>query len=253
VAWDDPRQRWSDFDAVVVRSTWDAVDRPEEYLAWAKFVDGETILINPRAAIAGTLDKHFLSDLAAAGVKLPRTTFVAGNDGWQPPNGDFVVKPAISGGGRETALYREAELDDARRHVDRLLGQGRDVIVQEHLAAVHSRGEIKLVLIGGRFSHAIRTGPLLRHGAGVLDRPWEVPTGAEPITPTAAELAFAEDVVRQLESHLSTSLAYARIDVVSRSADDVVLMEAEVIDPSLSLWASASAPSLLASSIASRL
>ena len=253
VAWDDPRQRWSDYDAVIVRSTWDSVDRPDEYLAWASGVHDETLLINPFAAIARTLDKRFLLDLSAADVRLPDTTFVSDDGTWEPPTGDFVVKPTISGGGRETALYRHSELEEARRHVDRLLAQGRGVIIQEHLDAVHARGEIKLVFIDAEFSHAIRSGPLLRHGTGVLDRPWEVPTGAEPIEATPAELDFATAALQTLESHLTTRLAYARVDVVSRSSDDVALMEVEAIDPALSLWASARAPARLAAAIVARL
>lgn len=246
VSWDDDRQRWSDFDAVVIRSTWDSVDRPEEYCAWARDVESHTILVNPAAAVEATMDKVFMRSLSDAGVRLPPTTFVMPGEAWEPPAGDFVVKPTVSAGGRETALYGLDEHFGARAHVARLHERGTGVMVQEHLPAVNGRGEIKHVFIGSVFSHAIRSGPLLRHGAGVLERPWEVPVGATPIEPTTEELTVASAALRLLEAELGLELTYARVDVVSRATEDVVLMEIEVIDPSLSLWASNTAADHLA-------
>ena len=38
IAWDAPGTDWSAFDAVVIRSTWDYTNRPEEFLAWVEGV-----------------------------------------------------------------------------------------------------------------------------------------------------------------------------------------------------------------------
>jgi len=250
VSWDDDRQRWDSFDAVVISSTWDAVDRPADYIEWVRVVHGSSPLLNAAVIVEATLDKRFLGALPHAETLLPKTSFVMPGDGWDPPSETFVVKPMISGGGRETAMYGVDELQAARDHVGRLHDRGTGVIVQEHVAAIEGRGEIKHVFIGGRFSHAIRTGPLLRPGVGVLERPWEVPTGADPVQPTEAELDFATAALDALQAGFEEPIVYARVDVVSRSREDVVLMEIEAIDPSLSLWASADAPAQLAREIA---
>lgn len=250
VSWDDDRQRWDSFDAVVISSTWDSVDRPADYLEWVRAVHRSSTLLNAASIVEATLDKRFLGSLPHSEALLPRTSFVMPGDGWNPPSETFVVKPTISGGGRETAMYRIEELQAARDHVDRLHERGAGVIVQEHVAAIEGRGEIKHVFIGGQFSHAIRTGPLLRPGVGVLERPWEVPTGADPVQPTEAELDFATGALHALQAVLDEPLVYARVDVVSRRPTDVVLMEIETIDPSLTLWAAPDAPAQLAREIA---
>ena len=38
LAWDDPTVGWSRFDAVLLRSTWDYIDRLPEFLAWCERV-----------------------------------------------------------------------------------------------------------------------------------------------------------------------------------------------------------------------
>jgi hypothetical protein len=40
VSWDDPSIQWEQFSHVVISSTWDSVDRPGEYLTWARHVAG---------------------------------------------------------------------------------------------------------------------------------------------------------------------------------------------------------------------
>lgn len=251
VAWDDPRTDWSQFSCVLIRSTWDSVDRPAEYLAWVQLVASMTVLVNPLAVIATTLDKRYLTALSRRGVAIPNTDFLEaeGELRWMAPSEEFVIKPAISGGGRETALYRAGDQAGACAHVRRLHGRGLAVIVQEHVPQVRLRGEIKLIFINGSFTHAIRTEALLNADVGVLERPWEVPTNPTMVRPTAAELAFAAHALHQVEELCGARTSYARVDVVSRSPDDVVLMEVELIDPSLSLWANSDAATQLAATV----
>ncbi len=47
VVWDDPRVDWSSFDAAVVRSTWDYIERRDEFVAWAHRAGAATRLFNP--------------------------------------------------------------------------------------------------------------------------------------------------------------------------------------------------------------
>lgn len=248
VSWDDETKDWSAFDLVVVRSTWDSVDRPEEYLAWTRRVESCTTLANPAATIEWNLDKRYIGDLASRGIAVPRTTFVAPGESWAPPCDRFVVKPSISAGGRETALYDVGGVDDARAHVDRLHGQGATAMVQEHLPGVEERGEVKQVFIGGGFSHAFRVDPLLAAGAGVIDRPWEVPTHPSVIRPTSAEAALAAAVMEIV----GRDLLYARVDVTTDAGGRAVVLEVELIDPALALWADAAAAKRLASTISKR-
>ncbi|MGH9095526.1 MAG: hypothetical protein ACRDXE_10230 [Acidimicrobiales bacterium] len=77
-------------------STWDSVDRPAEYLGWARSVAGVSRLINPTEVLDWDLDKVYLRELEAAGVPVIPTTWVAPGDAWEPPErSEFVVKPSV--------------------------------------------------------------------------------------------------------------------------------------------------------------
>ena len=72
-AWDDPAVDWAAFDLVVVRSTWDYTLDRTAFLAWAAAVPR---LLNPLPVLTWNTDKHYLRDLAAAGVPVVPTAFV---------------------------------------------------------------------------------------------------------------------------------------------------------------------------------
>jgi hypothetical protein len=63
----------------VVRSCWDYVPRRAEFLAWAQRVPR---LANPAEVLAWNTDKRYLRELAAAGVPVVPTTWVAPGRAW---------------------------------------------------------------------------------------------------------------------------------------------------------------------------
>jgi hypothetical protein len=155
LAWDDPSVVWEEFARVLISSTWDSVDRPGEYLAWVGRAGRRTRLINDPAFIEWTLDKRYLKDLEAAGVPVIPTTWVGPDDRWEPPGGsEFVVKPSVSAGGRDTARYPAGDRR-AIEHVSSLVAAGQTVMVQDYLETIDLDGELDAVFIGGAFSHAV--------------------------------------------------------------------------------------------------
>ena len=235
VAWDDDRVDWGRFDVAVIRSTWSSVDHPDAYLRWVRAAGAVTRLVNPAEAVAWNLDKRYLRALEARGVPVVPTAWVQTADEWDPPGSEFVVKPSVSGGGRETARYCPDEAAAAGEHVHRLLGRGLAVMVQPYLAAVERQGETKLIFIAGAFSHAVRAGAQLAAGRGVLERAWEHLAPVAPTLPTPARLEAAERVLAAVDAELGLPLAYARVDLVPGAAGEPLLSEVELIDPSLFL------------------
>src|SRR3712207_2947608 len=75
LVWDEPAVDCGSYDLVVVRSTWDYTRRRERFLEWADSV-GERLRNSP-ATVRWNSDKRYLADLAAAGLPVPRTRFVA--------------------------------------------------------------------------------------------------------------------------------------------------------------------------------
>ena len=252
VAWDDDTVDWGGVDAAVVRSTWDSVDRPREFLDWARRATAQTLLLNPVAAMAWNLDKTYLRELHDRGVPIVPTTWVTDDARWTPPATEFVVKPSVSAGGRETARYQPDDADQARRHVRRLLAAGHTVMVQPYVASVDEFGEAKLVHVDGALSHTVRVGALLEPGAGVVERPWDREVSVESITPTPTELDAAEAVLAAALAVLGVPLLYARVDLVTAPNGAHWLAELELVDPMLFLGRSGPAAHRLAAAIVAR-
>ena len=159
--WDDPGVHWAGFDLAVIRSCWDYVPRRGEFVAWASRVKR---LANPAEVIAWNTDKRYLADLADGGVPVVPTTWVHPEEDWEPAEGEWVIKPAVSISSRDTGRYRMADPEHRRlagEHVRRLQGEGRVVMVQPYLRRIEDDGETSLVYLGGEFSHAIRKGAML--------------------------------------------------------------------------------------------
>ena len=235
IAWDDEGADWGQFDVAVIRSTWDSVNRPRQYLGWARRTARATRLMNPVAALEWNMDKTYMRKLEARGIPIPPTEWLVDADAWVPPAHEIVVKPSISGGGRQTARYRPHEGAEAMAHVRRLLGSAQTVMVQPYISSVDIEGEAKLVFVEGELSHAVRVGPLLDAGEGVLERPWEKFVPMEPMEPTPVQLRAARDVLAAVQAEVPTALLYARVDLVTAPTGQPLLSEIELVDPSLLL------------------
>ena len=243
--WDDPDVEWAGYDLVVIRATWDYTARRDEFLAWTERVPR---LLNPPDVISWNTDKRYLRDLPHA----VETDFVLPGDVWTPSHdGEFVVKPTVSAGSRDTARYMPEDQDRARTHVASLLDAGRTVMIQPYLGAVDDYGETALIYFDGVFSHAIRKGQLLQPGGD--------PSGAlyveEPITPrtpSAAEHEVADAVLGALPWPRE-ALLYARVDVIPGPDGAPQLVELELTEPSLFFSHASGAAERLAERIVRRL
>jgi O-ureido-D-serine cyclo-ligase len=244
LAWDDPTVSWGRFDAVLLRSTWDYTERLPEFLAWCERVDQVTTLLNPLPVLRWNTDKHYLADLAAAGVPVVASTFVEPNAEPLPAlqaflaahadAAEFVVKPAVGAGSRDTQRYQRDQEFAAANHVARLLEAGRSVLLQPYLASVDTDGETALLYFDGSFSHAIRKGPLLRPDEGPTSHLFAA-EAITPRTPGADEHAVAEAVLAAMTAHLQLAapLPYARIDLIRDANGQPRLLELELAEPSL--------------------
>ena len=230
LAWDDPEIDRADL--VILRATWDYVDRLDEFLAWTKRVPN---LLNAPEVVAWNTDKRYLVHLDAAGVPTVPSRFFAPGERLRVPAGEVVVKPAVGAG--SVGAQRFTDGDAAHEHAAALQSEGRTVLVQAYDARI-ADGETALVFIEGRQSHAFTKGPLLP------------PPGARPELDESG--TYAEETLRPAEpdfelwdvghaalaaaaSHLGIApeeFLYARVDVIG-GPDDPRLLEFELIEPSL--------------------
>lgn len=254
VRWDDPAVDWAGYDLAVIRSTWDYVSRRDQFVEWARRVPR---LVNPADIVEWNTDKRYLSDLAAAGVPVTPTSYVAPGSSWSPPaTGTWVVKPTISAGSQDTGRYAlPSEQALAVAHVERLTAAGRTAMIQPYLAAVDSAGETAVLCTPDAdgsltYSHAIRKGAMLTGpDVGAIDPGSEKIT---PRTPSAAELAVAAQALAAIPGG-SKRLLYARVDMIPGPDGEPLVVELELTEPSLFLRGNPAAAERLADAILTRL
>ncbi|MDT7578800.1 MAG: hypothetical protein QOK35_60 [Pseudonocardiales bacterium] len=232
VDWDDGDAAWSDYDRVVLRSTWDYPQRLADFLAWLDSVQDVTDVVNPAPMVRWNLDKHYLADLDRAGVPVIPTTFVERDGTASFPDGGFVVKPAVGAGSRDVASYGPDEHEAAAAHVERPQSRGESVLIQPLVESVPADGEWPLIFFGGGYSHAANKRVVLPRANEVDDLFVAEVNSAHSATPGQVETARAAlDVV---VGRFGVP-AYARVDLVRVGQDDHQVLEVELIEPSLFL------------------
>ena len=250
VDWHDAGIDWSEFSLALLRSTWDYVPRLTEFLGWAERVSALTTLLNPLPVLRWNTDKHYLADLAQAGIATVPSRFIEpggagaavladwldGDDAALAVAHEFVIKPAVGAGSRDAARYQQADRAAALEHANRLLQAGRSVLVQPYLGRVDRDGETALIYIEGEFSHAIRKGPLLAR----MSQPTRALFAAETISArqaSAAERELAERCLATLARLPAlrgcAPLLYARVDLLQDDHGQPRLLELELAEPSL--------------------
>ncbi|HEX7188927.1 MAG TPA: hypothetical protein VF423_11940 [Actinomycetes bacterium] len=237
--WTDLRIDWSTYDLVVVRATWDYVPRRDEYLAWADRVASVTRLANPAPVLAWNTDKTYLRALTAAGLPVVPTDWLDPGDAFVAPvQGEYVVKPAVSAGSKDTNRYVAGEHDElAVAHAAALLASGRTVMVQPYLHEIDTAGETALLYFAGELSHAIRKAPLLTAAMGPVEG-WFKKENIVAREPSEAERAAGEQVLDALAAVAPAAredLLYARVDLVPGPDGAPTLLELELTEPSMFL------------------
>lgn len=249
-AWTDPAVDWT-AGLTVVRSTWDYTDRPEEFLAWTRSVPR---LANAAEVIAWSSDKTYLADLRSLDVPIVPTVFAEpGQAPALPGDAEYVVKPSVGAGSRGAGRFAAGDTSGGRAHVEMLHAAGRTVLVQPYLVDVDTVGETALIYFEGRFSHAITKGAMLPEGTVHPHAGHELYV-EERITPhvaTDAEVAVGGRAIAVLHERFGADLLYTRVDLLP-GPDGPVIIELEVVEPSLFLGYADGAADRFASAVAAR-
>ncbi|MEV6170256.1 hypothetical protein AB0L99_18745 [Streptomyces sp. NPDC051954] len=234
VHWDDPDADWASYDLAVLRSTWDYSWRADEFLAWAQKCATLTRLANPVEIVRWNTDKRYLGDLAAAGVPVVPTRYLApGDTADLPTDHEYVIKPTSGAGARYAARYTPDDHDTAVRHLARMHAEGLTAMVQPYLTGIDVSGERALQFFGGHFLHASRKGAVLSPGTA-YDSTKVAHPDLEPWTPTPTELSVAERALTAVPE--PAELLYARVDLVDGPDGEPCVMELELVEPNLFLF-----------------
>jgi hypothetical protein len=241
VAWDDPHADWHDYDVVVLRSTWNYAEpgQTERFLAWALAQGERGALRNCASIVRWNAHKSYLHELAAAGVAVVPTTCVERSTDISfaeavsatDRSAGLVEKPAVSAGSRDTHRVAGDAAAIARFEATwRPLLAREDMLVQPYVPSVDGHGERCLTYLEGGFSHAVRKNPRF---VGDAER-----VSAEALAASPEEMRLAQealDAARNLVPDAEWPLLYARVDMAPGADGAPMLMELELIEPSLFL------------------
>jgi len=247
LSWRQTDIPWSDFDAVVIRSTWDYWNDVPAFLDTLSAIDRQARLENPLEMVQWNLVKTYLADLESSGIGIVPTLWPAVVSVESFPEffgrlgcSELVIKPIVGANGDDA--YR-VSADDPVERLTRISGRfgNRKALVQPFMPRILTEGEYSLFFFNGEFSHAI-----LKTPTGTEFRSQEE-RGGEITSVVPDERLLYRGL--QALAVLSTVPLYARADFVRNEKNDFVVMELELIEPSMYLRTHPDAPARFAQAI----
>ena len=231
LAWDDKYFDWSTTKYVLFRTTWDYFDRFDEFSKWLDKVSKQTKLLNSEKIIRWNIDKHYLLDLKQKGTHIIPTIYIEKNsqitlqylhqkNNWN----ETILKPCISGGARHTYKLNLESLNDHENIFQELISN-EAMMLQPFQNSIVEKGEISLVIINGKFTHAV----LKKAKKGDFRVQDDFGGTVYNYTPTSKEIIFAEKAVKAcIEIPI-----YARVDITTDNDEKLAIVELELIEPEL--------------------
>jgi glutathione synthase/RimK-type ligase-like ATP-grasp enzyme len=240
VPWRQKDRPWSDFDAVIIRSTWDYWNNVPAFLDVLAQINRETRLANPLDLVHWNLAKTYMRDLEGKGIGIVPTmwpdvlqaaSMAQFFDQLDTP--ELVVKPVVGANG-EDAFRVSIPDSPARLKWLATCFHGRECMVQRFMPAILTEGEYSLFFFAGEFSHAILKVPAKSEFRSQEEHGAEI----RAVEPAELVLKRAYEALKTLEP----APLYARIDLVRDDANDFAVMELELIEPSMYLRMDPAAP-----------
>ena len=229
--WADKSFDWRTTKYAIFRTTWDYFERFDEFFVWLEETKNKTTFINSSEVINWNIDKHYLQDLAKNSINIAPTLFIEKKDTislkqlFEKTNwNEAVLKPAISGAARHTYRINLSNCSEIESVFQKLI-KSESMLFQEFLNNITTQGEISLILIGGKYTHAVKK--IAKKGDFRVqdDHGGRV----EKYTPTKEEIEFAKNCLKSSPFNPM----YARVDMVYDNNNELSLSELELIEPEL--------------------
>lgn len=245
--WKSSNIDWQKQKAAIFRSTWDYFDNFKTFNKWIEINKSKIRFINSYNLIRWNLDKSYLFDLQKKNINIPSSVLVKKNQNttlkelfsnccWN----EAILKPTISGAARHTyRIHREKTQEFDNLFSD--LIKSEDFLFQEFLTDITLNGEISLIMIDGKYTHAVRK--IAKKGDFRVqdDHGGKV----EKYNANTNEIQFAKKCIENCPE----KPLYARVDIVYDNNGQVSLGELELIEPELWFRNNPNSAKLLASKI----
>lgn len=231
--WDDAGVDWADADLVAVRSTWDYIDRPGEFLDWARSLE-QSRLLNGADVFGWNVDKAYLTRLSG----VPVVPTVTADDRASLADavrrfGRTVVKPRVGAGGAGVLVVDDPGDERLGRdfvdHPELPMARG-PWIAQPLVESVRTVGETSVFLLDGVAVSQVDKVP----GGDEIRVHEHFGGESAPVVlrPELAELAAAAMVAAA--DFTGRPLDYGRVDLLHHEGQWCV-SELEVTEPGLYL------------------
>jgi hypothetical protein len=245
ISWRNAEVDWRQFAGAIIRSTWDYQRSLPAFLLTMERISASTPLANPFEIVRWNADKIYLRDLEKRGARIVPTIWkekgIESGDAehWfdELETNELVIKPTVSANAENTARLTRGQIFPPA--LSAALA-GCPCMVQPFMRGIVDEGEFSLFYFRGNYSHAILKTPkpddfrVQEEHGGII----------RTANPEPGLLATGDHIMRLL----GRDLLYARVDFV-RDGAGFVLMELELIEPSLYLRTEKDAPARFASAI----
>lgn len=227
ISWRSTSTNWSDYEAVILRTTWDYQSAPDKFIEVLAAIDRSSArLENPLDIVRWNLSKTYLREMELRACRIVPTLWDQAYDEnsfttWleRLTTNEVIIKPLISATAQHTHRLREYDPSLAA------VFESREFMIQSFMPAIVTEGEFSLFYFGGEFSHAINKAPKAADFR-VQEEHGGLITAIEPTD----QLRKAGS---QVLASIGRELLYARVDLVRDSDGEFALMELELIEPAL--------------------
>jgi glutathione synthase/RimK-type ligase-like ATP-grasp enzyme len=233
VSWRNENVDWSDFDAVIVRSTWDYQNDLEKFKNILEKINSVSHLENDFELMKWNMNKNYLFDLEQKGVRIVETIWEKSfnsslvHEYFDKLNTDeIIIKPNVSASADNTFRLSKENINEQLPTLEKIFAT-REFMVQPFLKNIIDEGEYSLFYFDGKFSHSVLKKPKEKdfrvqeeHGGDI-----------QPFNVSSEMKVIGENILKKL----STIPLYGRVDLVRIKQNEFALMELELIEPSLYL------------------
>jgi len=230
VVWSKSENNLSDFDNLILRSTWDYHLRYNEFEKWINKIEKEKIKVwNPVKIIKWNMNKTYLKDFYEAGLYIVPTEFIINineetvkhilQNKWE----EIVIKPSVSATAYKTWRLKKEEIPMLPEIIGNY-SKDEIILVQKFMPEIKSKGELSFIFFNKVYSHAV----IKTAKAGDFRVQKNFGGETKQIEPSLELISQAQKFVEFIKE----DLLYARVDCVE-SGGKLFLMELELIEPEL--------------------
>lgn len=225
VVWDDAME-WTQFDAVLIRTPWDYTQKVDQFLAVVEEIERVGVqLWNSASTVRWNARKTYLFELEGKGIPIVPTLLSSGRASHAArvreaferfECSQLIIKPIV-GAGASGIQTLQSEIEE--------IASAGPVLVQPFLSQIMERGELSLIFFERELSHTVRKMP----------KPGDFRSQEEYGSRILLEKPPSNliEAARNVLSCLSEVPLYSRVDLIESSTGLPLVMELELIEPSL--------------------